>query len=1233
MTEIQILNNGDTLYDIRRKINENFELVQQEVEEIEESVEDPIVKFGVNEGNTTDGVADLLDATDGTLSFKVGGEYPNLVTTSGDGITTQIESVNGLHLQNLADGEYTIVVNGSQSQITDAEFYSQLLEPENPTEGDVWFNGENAVSFNAGVYNVEAQIKQSIDINCIANIGDLYVAAGKGNKVLKSFDGGQSWQVQELNSPNGTGDFLTIIVKDATFHLISNTGLIYTTKDLLSWSSNPIINTNSILSNVKELNGYCVAVTTEGILAYSTNLTGFNSNQISAGNDLIDAAFTNNLYYVLEQGGGLYQSPNLQSWVNVGAVSGVNCMSGYGNEILLLGSKGVIHKFNVLTKTSEQIELPVNETVRYISVLQDGSVLVVGDNNLCSISKDLKSFEQIYSSGGNLKYVYNDFMVGAGGTILKLNSQGSWVPYPYIPVGEVIISGGEITYAHTYPYNSNGLHEASSSTFGLLRTAAVKDEMDCSCNNAVITPSNLYNISNYRIANTEYKVGDTVGCPYHHGMTLRCTTAGTTSQEALDTNRNLNAGETIIDGTVVWTIETTNTSNFLNKQQITNCLLEVPQRIKYELTDGTLTVKAGSVVIVPYGNLDRTFYKCGDVTFDETTSIASNFSATNYIETHDSFTLGDTWEIVTKFTTGDDITTNQNILSNGRGVALNIANSKLSIYLGSDGSTFDIASAQAGTSTLSLNTTYKVKIGYDGTTYTMSSSTDDITWIPEYTLASTDVVKTGNKLKFGFFSGNIYFRGSIDFSETSTTIDGEQRFNTSEQLTTKYPVGATFLHDNFKVADTQFADGRFFVWAELVEDVVRNAISTTNTTERWAFLRIDANGYDAFGTGVSGTEAVTNSICYRTDLNKCVCYNTSGAVKSEVCCLPFMKVLANGIYVEGSVTQVFNGMGYIGGVVWLDKGVKGLIPNGRNEDGSLKNVEFEVPSIIIGSRVLTQEFIPVWYQSNNTIVFSKGWEYVEATNKVTATQDGVTTQDFCQIATVDMNAGVISNFQPKQPFHAANIQDVVRKTGDTMSGTLELYGTSSHLGLFGGSIFTHNMNISMDTAPSSNIYFPVVEHQDKNNTRKSRVESFYKTDGSHGVQLSEKHGSSYSAVTAGFDANGKAYTYAPHCDITNGIVTQAALSKAKNGYIKFGNGLIIQWGTFKPVSKGTGTVTFPTAWSSANANFGLALTQAQQGPTDDYANSICTGSVTATTFTYQTGHTEQPYYRFVAVGY
>ena len=61
-----------------------------------------------------------------------------------------------------------------------------------------------------------------------------------------------------------------------------------------------------------------------------------------------------------------------------------------------------------------------------------------------------------------------------------------------------------------------------------------------------------------------------------------------------------------------------------------------------------------------------------------------------------------------------------------------------------------------------------------------------------------------------------------------------------------------------------------------------------------------------------------------------------------------------------SIDQVFNGFGYIGSTVFALPGVKGLIPNGRNEDGTLKNIES------ITKNVLTTNF------GNGTLYLSGG---------------------------------------------------------------------------------------------------------------------------------------------------------------------------------------------------------------------------------------------------------------------
>lgn len=65
-----------------------------------------------------------------------------------------------------------------------------------------------------------------------------------------------------------------------------------------------------------------------------------------------------------------------------------------------------------------------------------------------------------------------------------------------------------------------------------------------------------------------------------------------------------------------------------------------------------------------------------------------------------------------------------------------------------------------------------------------------------------------------------------------------------------------------------------------------------------------------------------------------------------------------------SIDQVFNGFGYIGSTVYALPGVKGLIPNGRNEDGSLKNIEFTVDSVKTVTRT--------WVDNNNQV-----WGYIK----------------------------------------------------------------------------------------------------------------------------------------------------------------------------------------------------------------------------------------------------------------
>lgn len=299
------------------------------------------------------------------------------------------------------------------------------------------------------------------------------------------------------------------------------------------------------------------------------------------------------------------------------------------------------------------------------------------------------------------------------------------------------------------------------------------------------------------------------------------------------------------------TLEGYGITNGLNKNQITNCILEVPQRIKYDLTDGTLTIKAGSVVIVPYG---------------------------------------------------------------------------------------------------------------------------------------------------------------------------------VEDLTTQYPKGVKFVNDDFKVYDTQFEDGKFFVWAELVNDIGLY-FENSYTGANFLHLSLGSLNGSLFTMRVSlsysgSTDTLTETDhhgFYNTDKNIMYEYNATTGKYTTIFTLPLLIIYGNGVQLYDRIEQVFNGMGYIGSTIWVDKGVKGLIPNGRNENGTLKNIELVTSKVILGGRELNAKCIPIWLRENSTLAFSAGIYWDEETNTIRNGSDGTLLGvNYAQIGLVDMTSGVVNSMNINSPIYIQN---------------------------------------------------------------------------------------------------------------------------------------------------------------------------------------------------------------------
>jgi len=119
---------------------------------------------------------------------------------------------------------------------------------------------------------------------------------------------------------------------------------------------------------------------------------------------------------------------------------------------------------------------------------------------------------------------------------------------------------------------------------------------------------------------------------------------------------------------------------------------------------------------------------------------------------------------------------------------------------------------------------------------------------------------------------------------------------------------------------------------------------------------------EVWSYSVSGTTAPTSGFIYNTDTNVISRYSDSTETHTNLS-FPICSVSRNSGTIT-SIDQVFNGFGYIGSTVFALPGVKGLIPNGRNADGTLRNIEY------VSQNVITRTFASSYSISDCLLLFS-----------------------------------------------------------------------------------------------------------------------------------------------------------------------------------------------------------------------------------------------------------------------
>lgn len=280
-------------------------------------------------------------------------------------------------------------------------------------------------------------------------------------------------------------------------------------------------------------------------------------------------------------------------------------------------------------------------------------------------------------------------------------------------------------------------------------------------------------------------------------------------------------------------------------------------------------------------------------------------------------------------------------------------------------------------------------------------------------------------------------RANIDLGNLSSL--GEKHFLNKSQITnciTEIPQDIKLEFNNgvltLKAGSKVYVPNGFeadgttpkFDVVVIESDVTRNA---TGSASGKSFFCYDVSSKEmTWATEVqSGDNAtITNGFAYNTTLNEINVY-FSGSISRAKVSLP-IAVCTSTSGAISSLDQVFNGVGYIGSTVWVDKGVKYLVPDGRNEDGSLKNIEFTINRIIPSTLTFgAQDYYLSLNEYGETIIFTAKTvtKYDSDRNVVIDTYANINRLwCFAGECTADIN-NKITSFSVKQPFRAMDYND------------------------------------------------------------------------------------------------------------------------------------------------------------------------------------------------------------------
>ena len=232
-------------------------------------------------------------------------------------------------------------------------------------------------------------------------------------------------------------------------------------------------------------------------------------------------------------------------------------------------------------------------------------------------------------------------------------------------------------------------------------------------------------------------------------------------------------------------------------------------------------------------------------------------------------------------------------------------------------------------------------------------------------------------------------------------------YGTTNQ-SSSFPTGSTF-GTNLVVLGTVWdsTNSRFFIRVKTTADLTQSATGTANYKSVYYVTSAGVLSRYGLDATKSGTTAPSGSgLFFNTSTNKVSVYS-SGSISTDNVSVPIAIGTTNSSGANGTIDQTFNGLGYIGAVVWLDKGVKTLKPNGRNTDGTLNNTESTTTGVSLinlssasdGVRSILLDGPGNFTHTGSSIQYNPDTNYYMASSP---------TAKYCVLGKVTISSGTIS---------------------------------------------------------------------------------------------------------------------------------------------------------------------------------------------------------------------------------